>query len=56
MTPSKLKRKRESMGMTQSEFAKLLGYKSYHSISEMERGKRVINKLVQMVVTQLKGV
>jgi len=54
MTGNKLKEVRTKLGMSQTEFAELLGYKTYHSINLMESGKRKIPKTVEMVAVQIK--
>jgi len=56
MKANKFKQIREKAGLTQSDLAQLLGYKSYHSISEMESGRRTIPKSVEMVMSQLKPI
>ena len=42
---------REWTGLTQTELAKELGYKTYHSIKQIERGVNTINfnKVIQMI-------
>jgi len=56
MKAKQFKQIREKAGLTQAELAQLIGYKSYHSISEMESGRRRINKMVEMVMSQLKPI
>jgi len=54
MKGSEMKKIRLQNGMTQAEFAKLLGYKYYASICEMESNRRKIPPLVASTVHQMK--
>jgi DNA-binding transcriptional regulator YiaG len=40
MTPTELQQARQSLGLTQSQLAPLLGYSNKTRISELERGTR----------------
>ena len=54
MTAKQLKLRRKKINLTQTEFSKLFGYKSYHSICEMESGRRKISRLVSIVLSKIK--
>lgn len=54
MNKKELRKKRTELGYTQAELAKELGYASYHSISEMESGRRKIPKAVSLAINTLK--
>lgn len=50
MKPQELLAIRTKTGMGQTEFAKLLGYDRYQTISEFERGKKPIPRQVEMLL------
>lgn len=54
MTGKQLKAIRKRMKLTQTEFAKLLFYKTYHSIQSMEVGRTIIPDYVEATVKQFK--
>ena len=47
MIPDELKRIRKGLGLTQSQFASLLGYTHFSRISNFERGKDPIPKTTE---------
>ena len=50
MKPKELLAIRTKAGLDQSEFAALLGYDRYQTISEFERGKKPIPSQVEMLL------
>ena len=53
MTGTELRRIRESWGLTQAQFAQLLGY-SPHTISDIERGKKTVTNMLEKHVLAVK--
>jgi transcriptional regulator with XRE-family HTH domain len=53
MTPEEFKAARQSFGLTQAEFAKLVGYEGKRGsqvISDIERGRSALNETVSRLV------
>lgn len=50
MKPSKLRQIRLNLGMSQSDFAHLLGYKSRSMICRLESGERIINPRLEKLI------
>ena len=48
MTPNEFKQWRNDMGLTQSQAAKILGFKNRSSICLFEQGKRPITKVLEL--------
>ena len=48
MTPNEFKEWRNDMGLTQSQAAKILGFKNRSSICLFEQGKRPITKVLEL--------
>jgi DNA-binding transcriptional regulator YiaG len=53
MQGAELRQLREAWGMTQQQFARLLGY-SAHTISDIERGKKTVTKMLEKHVLAVK--
>jgi len=54
MSGEELRTLREAWGLTQAEFARLLGY-SVHTISDIERGKKKVTNMLEKHVLAVKA-
>ena len=53
MTPNEFKQWRNDMGLTQSQAAKVLGFKNRSSICLYEQGKRQITRVLELATERL---
>ena len=53
MTPAEIREARQTLGLSQAEFAASIGYGHGHRVSELERGVRSPSRAGEMLIQRL---